>query len=121
MVNVVKSGSYRVVRSGAHRLLSLGRESYLWLTAPGIGPVLVPHPGHHPAGPALESGFFTLSSVESEPGLTTGTHLELHPRAGSLHEFLLRTGLPERRMGRIIPINELLARAEARPKASRDQ
>lgn len=112
MIKLVREGAYRLIETkGQTKVLTLGRGTFAWVYAEGIGEILVTSHRAHKEDHVLATGEYRLYEVQDEPNLTDLEHLELSVGGGAWQGYLLLTGLPseKNKRSRIIPTKEIIA------------
>lgn len=113
MITTIEKGSYELIETRGHtKILQLGTQRFAWISAEGIGELLVSSHRTHKTDHVLAQGKYALLEVRDEPGITDLPHLELQTGKNSWQGYLLLTGLPQRpkTRARIIPTTELVPR-----------
>ena len=111
MISLINSGQYRMIETKADtKVLELNGSTFAWVTAKGIGEILVTTHKEHKTDAILSVGRFKLYEVKDEPGIADLTHLELEAGNDVWQSYLLLTGLPNdtRIRTRIIPSREYI-------------
>lgn len=111
MISLINSGQYRMIETKADtKVLELNGSTFAWVTAKGIGEILVTTHKEHKTDAILSVGRFKLYEVKDEPGIADLTHLELEAGNDVWQSYLLLTGLPNdtRKRTRIIPSREYI-------------
>lgn len=106
MINLVKTGSYRLIETKADtKILFLDSDEFAWINAKGIGEILVVTRKEHETDAVLSVGEYKLYEVDDEPGITDLMHLELEVGNGQWQSYMLTTGIPDnsKKRARIIP------------------
>lgn len=117
MVKLIQKGIYRLIetKSQTKILILDGKNTYAWVTAEGIGEILVASHKTHKMDNILAIGQYRIYRVKDESELTDLIHLELHAGNGTWQGYLLTTGLPtdEKKRNRIIPTKEVITESTA--------
>jgi hypothetical protein len=111
MINLVRSGSYKLIETKKHtKVLHLDDDTFAWVEPVAIGEILVVARAVHTTDCVLSLGEYRLYVVDDEPDLVDITHLELEIGQGQWQGYLLLTGLPDKdkKRSRIIPCNEII-------------
>ncbi|TAH33842.1 hypothetical protein EYC58_00155 [Candidatus Saccharibacteria bacterium] len=112
MITIDETGTYELVETKhVIKLLKLHGKTYAWITAPGIGELLVYSSVPHTEHEMLSEGSYRLYSVVDEPHLSDQLHLELEFGSDKWQGYLLPTGFPTKHDTRrlIIPTHEVIA------------
>lgn len=114
MIRLLKEGIYRLLETrNDTKILTLdAKETFAWITATGIGEILVTTHQAIPTDTILSLGNYRLYEVKDEPDLTDLRHLELHAGNGTWQGYLLPLGLPttKEKRHRIIPTDEIITK-----------
>jgi hypothetical protein len=113
MIKLLRKGKYSLIETrNDTKILTLGRKTYVWVFAKGIGEMLITTHKRHITDQKLAKGEYKLYDVNDEPKLVDQMHLELTVGEDDWQGYLLPTGFPENKKtrSRIIPTNELVNR-----------
>lgn len=113
MIKIIQQGNYTLIETRRHiKIFRLDRDVFAWITAKGIGEILVSSHNPHVTDHVLANGTYRMYEVLDEPRLTDLTHLELFVGNGKWQGYLLPTGLPtgKKSRSRIIPTKEIITK-----------
>lgn len=111
MIRQIKQGSYRLIETKADtKIMFIDDDEFAWITAKGIGEILVISHKEHETDATLSEGDYKVYDVKDEPYLTDLMHLELEVGRGKWQGYLLPTGFPDdsKKRSRIIPTKQLI-------------
>lgn len=112
MITIVRRGVYRLLETkNQTKILILdGEKTFAWVSAKGIGEILVTTHRMHKTDTLLGVGYYRMYQVQDEPNLSDQIHIELSVGLGMWQGYLLPTNLPteEKLKKRIIPTQELI-------------
>ncbi len=115
MIQLIGEGLYKLIETrNLTKILTLGqKDSYAWVSAGGIGEILVNTEKIFMPFHVLSSGKYRIYQVKDEPKLTDLVHLELFVGEGNWQGYLLPTGLPnaDDKRNRIISTKEIITKS----------
>lgn len=115
MIQLIGEGSYRLIETrNLTKILTLDEtNSFAWVSAGGIGEILVNTERIFMPFHTLSSGKYRIYKVKDEPDLTDLAHLELFIGEGNWQGYLLPTGLPNEKdkRNRIIATKEIITKS----------
>lgn len=109
MIQIIATGDYQLFETQEKaKTLVLGTDIFLWTFTNGIGELVSSEIKVNGSDTPLCSGQFKLSDVKDEAHLTSVMHLELITSSGRSQDYLLLSGLPDKKGGhrRIVPTIE---------------
>jgi hypothetical protein len=113
MIKLIEEGKYSLIETrNDTKVLTLGKKTYVWIFAKGIGEMLITTHKKHFTDQKLAKGEYRLYEVEDDPKLVDQLHLELSIGEGDWQGYLLPTGFPQdqKTRSRIIPTSEKISK-----------